>query len=97
MSKLSIKVKKEFLKKEACMEEARKIISEGRISGMSELQLAHEIYFHALAFFFCERTGLMNFIKRHADPIDIRDGGDYLLMRLVFAFFWMITKRKIKI
>ena len=94
---LSIRVRKEYLDKDLCMAEARKILSEGKVRRMSELQLAREIYFHALAFFFCERTGLMNFIKKHADPIDIRDGGDYLLMRLVFAFFWMITKRKIKI
>ena len=94
---LSITVRKEYLDKDLCMVEARKILSEGKVRRMSELQLAREIYFHALAFFFCERTGLMNFIKKHADPIDICDGGDYLLMRLVFAFFWMITKRKIKI
>ncbi len=91
---LSISVRKEFLKKDFCLAEARKIISEGKVSNMSELQLAREIYFHALAFFFCERTGLMNWIKKHADPIDIHDGGDFLLMRIVFAFFWMITKRK---
>ena len=94
---LTVSVRKEFLNKDICLVEARKIISEGKVINMNEHQLAREIYFHALAFFFCERTGLMNFIKKHADPIDIRDGGDYLLMRLVFAFFWMITKRKIKI
>ena len=91
---LSIRVRKEYLNKDACMIEAQRIISEGKVRNMSELQLAREIYFHALAFFFCERTGLMPFIKKHADPIDIHDGGDFLLMRIVFAFFWMITKRK---
>ena len=91
---LSIRVRKEYLNKDVCMIEAQRIISEGKVSKMSELQLAREIYFHALAFFFCERTGLMHCIKKHADPIDIHDGGDFLLMRLVFAFFWMLTKRK---
>ena len=43
MRTYSIKVRKEFLSKDVCMEEARNIISEGRISGMSELQLAREI------------------------------------------------------
>ena len=92
---LSIRVRKEYLDKDLCMAEARKILSEGKVRRMSELQLAREIYFHALAFFFCERTGLMPIIKKHADPIDISDGGDYLVMRLVYFFFWMITKRKI--
>jgi hypothetical protein len=92
MSKLSIKVKKEFLKKEACMEEARKIISEGRISGMSELQLAHEIYFHALAFFFCEKVFFLRWVNKYADPIDMRDGGDTPFRRFIFAASWNMTK-----
>lgn len=92
---LSIRVRKEYLDKDLCMAEARKILSEGKVRRMSELQLAREIYFHALVFFFCERTGFMPIIKKHADPIDISDGGDYLVMRLVYYFFWMITKRKI--
>ncbi len=92
---LSIRVRKEYLDKDLCMAEARKILSEGKVRKMSELQLAREIYFHALAFFFCERTGLMPIIKKHADPIDISDGGDYLVMRLVYFFFWMISMRKI--
>ena len=92
MGRLSIKVKKEFLKKEACMEEARKIISEGRISGMSELQLAHEIYFHALAFFFFEKVFFLRWVNKYADPIDMRDGGDTPFRRFVFAASWNMTK-----
>ena len=92
MGKLSIKVKKEFLKKEACIEEARKIISEGRISGMSELQLAHEIYFHALAFFLCEKVFFLRWVNKYADPIDMRDGGDTPFRRFIFAASWNMTK-----
>ena len=92
MGKLSIKVKKEFLKKEACIEEAREIISERRISGMSELQLAHEIYFHALAFFFCEKVFFLRWVNKYADPIDMRDGGDTPFRRFIFAASWNMTK-----
>ena len=92
MSKLSIKVKKEFLKKEACMEAARKIVSEGSISGMSELQIAHEIYFHALASFFCEKVLFLHWIKKYADPIDMRDGGDTPFRRFIYAASWIMTK-----
>ena len=46
------------MSKKACRKEAKRIISEGLITGMSEMQLAREIYSHALAFYFCEKTGL---------------------------------------
>jgi len=94
MSTLSIKVKKEFLNKEACMEAACKIISEGKIRGMSELQIAHEIYFHALAFFFCEKIIFLRWVRRYANPIDMQDGGDKPFRRLIFAASWIMTKGK---
>ena len=94
MKVLSIRVKKEFLNKDVCMEEAIKIVSEGKISGMSELQLAHEIYFHALAYFLCDKIFFLRWIKRFADPIDMCDGGDKPFRKFVFASSWMITKGK---
>ncbi len=94
MKVLSLNVRKEFLNKDVCMEEARKIVSERKISGMSELQLAHEIYFHALAFFICDKFFFLRWIKRFADPIDMQDGGDTPLRRLIFAASWIITKGK---
>ena len=92
MSTFSIRVKKEFLSKETCMEAACKILSEGRIRGMSELQIAREIYFHALAFFFCEKVLFLHWIKKYADPIDMRDGGDTPFRRFIFAASWNMTK-----
>lgn len=94
MKVLSIRVKKEFLDKDICMEEARKIVSEGKISGMSELQLAHEIYCHALAFYICDKIFFLQWVKKFADPIDMQDGGDKPLRRAVFAASWIMTKGK---
>lgn len=94
MKTYSIKVRKEFLRKDACMEEARKIISEGRISGMSELQLAREIYSHALAFYISDKVFFLHWVKKYADPIDMRDGGDTPFRRFAFASSWIITKGK---
>ena len=95
MKVLSVNVRKDFLNKKVCMDEARKIISEKKISGMSELQLAREIYFHALAFFICDKIFFLRWIKRFANPIDMQDGGDTPLRRVIFAAFWIITKGKI--
>lgn len=94
MKVLSVNVRKDFLNKNVCMDEARKIVSEKKINGMSELQLAREIYFHALAFFICDKIFFLRWIKRFADPIDMQDGGDTPLRRFIFAASWIITKGK---
>lgn len=86
----SLDVRKDFLDKKACLNEARRILREGIISGMSEKQLASEIYFHALAFFFCEKTGLFRGMKEHAHLIDLDDGGDILRRRIIYAAAWKI-------
>ena len=89
---LSIRVRKEYLDKDLCMAEARKILSEGKVRRMSELQLAREIYFHALAFFFCEKVFFLRWVNKYADPIDMRDGGDTPFRRFIFAASWNMTK-----
>jgi hypothetical protein len=61
---------------------------------MNEKQLASEIHFHALAFYFCVKTGLLPRIKHHADPIDIFDGGDTLIRRAAYAVAWKIQWRR---
>ena len=91
---ISIEVRREFLNKDVCVAEARRIISEGTIRNMSELQLAREIYFHALAFYICEKTGRMPRIKAHAHTIDLEDGGDTGFRRIVYAASWKLTRRK---
>ena len=94
MSGISIKVRRELLDKDECLAEARKILAEGHINNIDEIQLAHEIRFHALAYYFCEKTGLMKGMKAHADPIDLDDGGDTGFRRAVYAASWKIPARK---
>lgn len=94
MSGISLKVRKELLDKEESLAAARKLLSEGYIQNMDEIQLAREIRFHALAYYFCERTGFLKSMKAHADPIDLHDGGDTGFRRLVYAASWKIPSRK---
>ena len=89
---VSIPVRRDFLDKNACREEARKLLREGTVCGMSEKQIARELYSHAVVFYFCERTGRFRFLKEHASPIDMRDGGDNPLMRAAFAMCWMLRR-----
>lgn len=90
MSNITVKVRKELLDKDECIKEARKLLSEGHINNMNEMQLAREIRFHALVYYFCERTGWLKGMKSHADPIDLNDGGDTGFRRAVYAASWII-------
>ena len=94
MSKISVKVRREFLGKQACLVEARRILSEGHLDNMNEIQLAREIRFHALTYYFCDRTGWLKSMKAHADPIDLKDGGDTPMRRIVYTVSWKIPERK---
>ena len=85
MNGISVRVRREFLDRDACLSEARRILSEGHIRNMNEIQLAREIRFHALAYYFCERTGWFSNMKAHADPIDIDDGGDTFFRRVIYT------------
>ena len=90
MNCYSIKVKREYLDKSVCREEARRIIREGHIKGMSEGQLAREIFFHALIYYACGDRRMFRRLKEHADPIDLTDGGDTMFRKAAFAASWMI-------
>ena len=90
---LQIHIRKEFLNRESCLAEARRILAEKLLDGMTEEQIAREIYTHALAFYFCERTGLFPWIKKHADPVDLCDGGDRMIMKQAFDTAWALPLR----
>ena len=94
MSGISIKVRKEFLDRAECIALARRILSEGYIKNMDEIQLAQEIRFHALTYYFCEKAAWLKGMKAHADPIDLDDGGDKGFRKAVYAASWMIPARK---
>lgn len=91
---VSIPVRREFLNKEACREEARKLLREGTVRGMSEKQIARELFSHAVVFYYCDRTGRFRMLKEHASPVDMRDGGDTPLMRAAFAACWLLKRKK---
>ena len=88
--KVSIPVRREFLDKQECLKEARKLLCDGTLCGMNEKQIARELYSHAVVYYFCDRTGRFLFLKEHASPIDMRDGGDNPLMRAAFAACWVL-------
>lgn len=82
---LSIPVCQEYLNKKTCLKKAQTLLREGTVHGMSEKQLAREIYSHAVMFYYCDRTGRLPKWKEHANPIDLHDGGDIWLKRIAYA------------
>ena len=92
--KLSIPVRHEYLDKKACLREAHELKREGKIHGMSKKQIAREIYFHAVMFHYCNRTNRQGWWREHADPINLRDGGDKLLRRAAYAVCWIVKRNK---
>lgn len=93
---LTIPVYQEYLNKKACRKEAQELLREGKIIGMSEKQLAREIYSHAVVFYYCDRTGGLPKWKEHANPIDLHDGGDAWLKRVAYAACWLLRPDKMK-
>lgn len=91
---MQIKVKREYLNKDACLREARRLLAEGQIRDMNELQLAREIYCHALVHFLSEKAGMFSWVRKYTDPIDLQSGGDKRLRRAVYAASWAITGHK---
>lgn len=92
--KMSIPVRQEYLNKQACLREANRLKREGKIHGMSKRQIAREIYFHAVMFHYCDRTNRHGWWREHADPINLRDGGDTLLRRAAYAACWIMKRNK---
>ena len=97
MGKLKIDVKREYLNKEECLAMARRLLREGAVKGMSVKQLASEIYFHAAAFYFCEKAKYLprlRELREHANIIDLDDGGDTRIRRAAYAAVWKLAGQK---
>ena len=93
---ISLDAKRAYLNRKVCMDEARRLLRDGAVTGMSVRQLAGEIYFHAVAFYMSEKIGNLPRIRSHAETIDIDDGGDTSFRRAVYGATWRLAKLKPK-
>ena len=90
------KVSERFLNKEACLVHGRILILNGYITGMTEQQIAEEVFAHAVCYYWYDPNG--NFFKSNpiskelyekaADGIHIQDGGDTLVRRTFYTLVW---------
>ena len=91
-NKCSIPVCREYLNKEFCVNKARMFLHENSIRGMTKKQIAKEIYFHAVMYYYCERTGKFQKYKEHAGIVNLHDGGDTFPRRVAYAICWLLRK-----
>ena len=92
--KYALSVRREFLSKRVCLLEAERILKEEHIKLMTRKQIAREIYFHAVMFYFAlslESFHIrLTYIKKHADPINLADHGDTAFRKLCFHVVWLL-------
>ena len=83
-----------LLVKHLCLRKADRILEEGRIAFMTREEIAKELFFHAALFYWCKwlaRFGIhLNWIMRHADPIDLADHGDTPFRKFCFSVLWVL-------
>lgn len=94
---MSLPAELSLTRKKACVLKARKILKDGTISGMSEQELAEELYFHACLAKISKHPAEKNipvftWLFRHADPIDLESGGDKPFRKLVFRLWWILPE-----
>ncbi len=85
-----------YRNKSNCMLTARRLVSTGRVTGMTQKQVAQEIFAHAVAYYSAptleEIPGIGESIKDylvdHAEVVDIANGGDTTLRRMAYSAIW---------
>jgi len=89
-----------YREKRNCLLKAEELISNNIVKGMSNKKLAKEIFAHAVAYYNAEDFGkipiigrrIYNYLIKHANPIDIVDGGDTFIRKLEYNIVWLFFR-----
>ena len=91
---ISIPNDKKYLIKENCLDEARKLVTSGKID-MEIKECAKEIFAHAVVLYSTSMikpiADKCKYIKEHADPIDLEDGGDTPERQRMYRLIWDVV------
>lgn len=91
-----------FVNKDKCQEYAAGYLRIGIVTGMTQLEIAQEIYAHARVYYWIDaindlgiHISILDDIKAHANPIDIENGGDSRKgFKEAFALIWKCIPSK---
>ena len=89
---VSLKMDPVYLSKDICLKKAEEIHADQSLD-MEVREMAREIYCHARFYYWFHRLEGIPIVKRaldRADPIDMADGGDTLLRRIIFRLTWFV-------
>lgn len=92
---VSLKMDPYFRSKDNCKRKARQLLDNGKVTGMTQLEIAKEIFAHAAIYYSASKvksipgigSAATNLIG-HADPIDITNGGDTKARKVAFGLIW---------
>lgn len=91
----SVDMKWDYKDKDNCLEKAQELIDNGDVTGMSKLQIAQELYAHAIAFYDTDSLRHLlgdckafSTIMLHAGIVDIANGGDKWYMMTAYTAIW---------
>ena len=84
-----------YLNKTICLSQGNMLVNSRRITGMTALQIAQELYTHAFALYNYQRVALIagatiaNYCYQHAkDGIYIQDNGDTSARKTAYKMCW---------
>ena len=85
----------ELLSKDYCKTKAQNLIDDGSVTGMTQLQIAQELYAHAVAHYVgtaIQNCGVdMSFLLKHTnDGCQIDDNGDTCKRRIAYSVVWTL-------
>lgn len=90
---------KSYLKKSVCNKKAKELIDSGQVTGMTQSQIAEEIYAHAFCYYASSiliDAGIdpdaVKSIKSKAEKIYIGDGGDSTSRMTIYFLIYAISE-----
>lgn len=88
---IQLEVSKDYLNKDNCLRKANELVSSGQLD-MDVQDCAEEIFAHAVIFYGCEKLSKLHmnltWLKDHANPIDLEDGGDKPERMFAYQVIW---------
>lgn len=94
----SLRMSKDYLSKDTCRSTAYRLILTHSVHNMSQLEIAQEIYGHAVLYYASPSLiniigpvisyPILNYIRTHGNPIDIADGGDTKKRKAAYTAIW---------
>lgn len=95
---VSLAMSTSYLNKDTCLSKADVLIRSYQVRLMTKYQIAKEIYAHAVIYYASPATlailgpivgaPLLSYLRSHANPIDIADGGDSASRESIYNAIW---------